>query len=372
MQLVFLDRSSLAYKDYAFIGKDFEIVMDLVVSQKSNFTINKESINAKIGDIAVLKERDFSYIGIIQSITQNTDKTSKVQLLDFKELFNIKVPIESFSGDICVLLKDLIKRAFISNSDTKQNLRYLSIDAKASIQGQLVYEDDSLVNIKELIEILSKTYGLIVKFKVLFLRGRFQRINVIIDEVSKTTKLRYDLKAIHDLKITDSDQYTINKVIFYPKKENMSYTWPMEYYLLKDGSVTHDKNDPNRFDYVNVDSQFYSDKDYETLQTKAIGMMVHSSTDHQITFNLSLDNNVFIPLSNMFLGFLVEFHSKDKIYYTLFTQIKYKNNFNECYLTLGEHRSSLTDKIKLLTKGGSGGTNVSINSAVANMDGGVY
>ena len=150
MQLVFLDRSTLAYKDYAFIGKEFEIVIDLVVSQKSNFSINKEDINAKVGDIAVLKEKDFSYIGIIQSIIKNPDKTCKVQLLDFKELFNIKVPIESYTGDICNLLKDLIKKAFISNSDTKQNLRYLSIEAKASVEGSLVYDEDSLVNIKRI------------------------------------------------------------------------------------------------------------------------------------------------------------------------------------------------------------------------------
>jgi hypothetical protein len=51
MQLVFLDRLNLAYKDYGYVDKDFDITLDLVIIQKSTFIINKTKLNASIGDI---------------------------------------------------------------------------------------------------------------------------------------------------------------------------------------------------------------------------------------------------------------------------------------------------------------------------------
>ena len=95
MELIFLSRGSLKYKDHALITSDFELIVDLVVNQKSNFTLNKEKINAEIGDIAILKDATLNYIGIIESIIVNPNKTIKVQLNDFKEIFNVKVPAEN-------------------------------------------------------------------------------------------------------------------------------------------------------------------------------------------------------------------------------------------------------------------------------------
>ena len=174
MELIFLSRGSLKYKDHALITSDFELIVDLVVNQKSNFTLNKEKINAEIGDIAILKDATLNYIGIIESIIVNPNKTIKVQLNDFKEIFNVKVPAENFSGDICIFLKNKIRQAFLDSSDSKQNLSYLTIDVNSSVQGSFAYDDDSFINILELISIVTKAYGIIVKYKVSFLRGRFQ------------------------------------------------------------------------------------------------------------------------------------------------------------------------------------------------------
>ena len=61
MKLIFLDRITLKYKDNAYVSSEFEIVLDSVVKQKSNFTVNKEEIKASVGDIVVLKEGKLSY-----------------------------------------------------------------------------------------------------------------------------------------------------------------------------------------------------------------------------------------------------------------------------------------------------------------------
>ena len=56
MELIFLSRGSLKYKDHALITSDFELIVDLVVNQKSNFTLNKEKINSIMQDVAVIAD----------------------------------------------------------------------------------------------------------------------------------------------------------------------------------------------------------------------------------------------------------------------------------------------------------------------------
>lgn len=350
MELIFLDRGTMHLKDHAFIGDKWELNIDMVVAQKSTFNLNTTSLNAEIGDLAILKEPGFNYIGVVEAIVQNDDKTIKVQLLDFKELFDMKVPVKSFTGDIVTYLVDLIKSAFISSGDSKQNLSYLTISPNASVQGALIYEDNKISNIKDVIEELTKTYHLVLKYKVGFIRGRFTSINIIIEKMDRTIKLRHDLKAISDVVITDSKQYSTNKVIFYPKVENEIHKEIVIFYLLKDGSVSKNDQDSRRYNYVKLDCSYYGDDDFDLLESKAINLMSTSTKEHQITFQMAMDNKVFKPLSNMFLGYKITFIGQRKTYNSFITQIKFKNNFDVCYLTLGEYRNSLTDKIKLLSK----------------------
>ena len=220
MKLIFLDRTTLRYKDNAYVSGEFEIVLDSVVKQKSNFTVNKETINAVVGDIAVLKEGKLSYIGIVQSITRNEDKTSKVQLSDFKEILGIKVPISSYSGNLCALLKSVIEKAFVSNADGRQNLKYLKVESLSDVEGTLSYDADTLIDIGDLIELLAKTYGIVVKHDVEFVRGRFSYIRITIEKETHLVKLRHDLKVITNLKIKESEEDVVNKCIFYPKEEH--------------------------------------------------------------------------------------------------------------------------------------------------------
>ena len=373
MKLIFLDRITLKYKDNAYVSSEFEIVLDSVVKQKSNFTVNKEEIKAGVGDIVVLKEGKLSYIGIVQAITLNDDKTSKVQLNDFKEIFNIKVPVSSFTGNVCKFLADTIKKAFVSNSDSKQNLRYLTVTYNSDIEGSFNYDADTLMNIEDLMETITKTYGVVIKYQVNFIRGRFSNIEIIIEEETHIVKLRHDLKAISNLKIKESEENVVNKCVFYPKEENEEHKKEVEYYLLTDGSITTNKDDERRFPYVNVESEFYSDSDFEKLESKAKEKLIKSSNDHQITFDLDVTNNVFVPLGNIFIGYFVEFYAPKRTYTTMLTQIKYKNTFASCTLTLGEQRTSLTDKIKMMNGGTSNNKSVvNVSTAITNFDGGIY
>lgn len=371
MRLLFLERSSLRYKDYAIVGNDFDLIIDSVVSQKSNFVVNKEEINADVGDVVVLNEKRLSFIGILESMTLNEDKTTLVQLLDFKEIFNIEIPISSFEGDLAGFLKETIEKTFCNSSDSMQNLSYLKINANTVINGSLTYPDDSLAKINDLIDLLTKSYGAVISFKTTFLRGRFENIVVDIDSNKCELSLRSDLAAISNLEIKQSEKDVVNKCVFYPKKDNTLHRDTTVFYLLTDGTISKEDITEKRYPSVNAKSGFYSDNEYDALESKAVGEMSSVSSDHQITFNLDADNFSFIPLNNLFLGNNVTFYHHGRKYNTILTQIRYKGNFNVASLTLGEQRNSLTDRIKMLSNGSSTSKTISVANT-ANTDGGTY
>ncbi len=374
MQLIFLDKNSLDYKDYGFVDNDFELIVDLVIPQKSSFVVNKENMQITIGDITILKEKNYSYVGLVETIELADKGKTKVQCKDFKELFNVKVPIKSFSGDVANFLSTTIATHFINNNDLYQNLSYLQIDLKVSKQGNLTFDDDNLMKITDLIELITKTYGINLHYKVEFKNGKFSKIVIIIDSTDKGIKLKSDFKAIRDLVINDSDEQMINKVVYYPKAENKTYKATKTYYLLTNGDITENKNEGNRYKNVSLSSFYYSDNEYSTLSTKARSEMIGSSLDHNITFMIHASNGLINPLENLFLGDYIEFYAKQKVYDSVVTQIKFKNSFNEAELTLGEYRIKLTEKIKILSKNvNSNIGNIAVSKGgITDLDGGVF
>ena len=123
MELVFLSREDLSVKDFGFFDSDYEIVLDSVVYQKSKFIINKESIKAEVGDIDFTRGLPFLFIGIIDAITNEESYKTCVEVNDFSSLFDTKVTVSSYSGDLCEFLKQLITKTFVNNSDN-YNINY--------------------------------------------------------------------------------------------------------------------------------------------------------------------------------------------------------------------------------------------------------
>ena len=105
-----------------------------------------------------------------------------------------------------------------------------------------------------------------------------------------------------------------------------------------------------RIKKVKSTSQFYSDNEYSSLYTKASTELLKSNLEHNIQFDVTIDNSIIVPFKNFNLGDFVEFITDKKTYSTMVTQIAIKGNLYECSVVLGEYRIKLTDKIKLLEK----------------------
>ncbi|MFA7105713.1 MAG: hypothetical protein WC154_00280 [Candidatus Izemoplasmatales bacterium] len=370
MKLIFLDRKTLAYKDNAYVGNQYEIVLDSVLIQRSTFSVNKTSINTVNGDILILKEASITYIGIVESIEEK-DIYTDVKSVDFREMFDVQIPVYSFSGDLVDYLYTLIEDNYINSSDSNQNLSYLYIVKESYIQGDMYYESDKIEKISTVTELLSKAYGIGYRFEVEYLRGRITGIKLRIVDVSLGIKIRSDLKAISNLTTNDSSSQLTNKVTYYPKTDNEVCKSIENFYLQTNGEITQAENSYLRYSTVMSKSYFYTDNDYDSLVIKARSEMVSSKLDHNITFTIDINNKIFRLFDNVNLGDYISFIHNGREYDTIISGIKFKNCLNYAQITLGEYRVKLTEKIQLLSKS-TKQSNTSVTITNNNLDGGEF
>jgi len=373
MQLIFLDRNTLVYKDNGYVDKTFEINLDLVIIQKSSFQVNKGNLNASIGDIVILKDSVIPYIGIVERLEVADLHKTMVHVLDFREMFSIDVPVQSYSGDLATYLENILLSHFKNSADEYQNLSYLSIVKDVSVNGELSFDPDKIMSLSSLMELITKTYGLRLSTDITYLRGRITGLVFKISEVTRGIKLKSNFSAIQDLVINDSSSQMINKLTYYPKIDNISHKEILNYFLLTNGEIIQDVNHSLRYKSVRAKSFTYSDLDYPLLITKARSEMITSKLDHNITFSIRTDNEVVRPMENMNLGDFVEFINNDKTYDSIVTSIIFINGFYQAYITLGEYRTKLTEKIQLLNKNvNSAVSNISISTGITDLDGGEF
>src|SRR5690554_6046488 len=125
MELVILDRLNFSVKDNVRVANEFEILHDLIVTQRSTFKVDKKKINAKVGDYLYVK-KDGLYFGIIESFIDENNY-QLISCYDFKEIFKVEVIANNYDGNLADYIEGIIRSTFITNSDTRQNLSYLQI-----------------------------------------------------------------------------------------------------------------------------------------------------------------------------------------------------------------------------------------------------
>lgn len=372
MELIILDHLDFTYKDHAFVDNDFEVVHDIVITQKSHFKINKNNLRVAIGDYVFIKEGS-GYFGIVENIED--EKTHLyISSVDFKELFQVEVLVESFNGNVAAYLEEIIRRTFLQNSDRNQNLNYLSISVETTKLGSFIFDADRVMTIYELLELANKMYGVYIKHEVVFNNGSFSGVLIRIVNVTRGLKIKADNLILEDLIINDSSKESTNKAIYYPKKSNLYFKDTVIYYLLTDGTITKDNNSQLRYPKVISKVETYSDNDYLDLDTKVKSVLSVDKTDHQISFMIQKKNHSFDVFRTLDIGDFVEFIYNGKRYDSLVTGIKYVNTFEVATITLGEYRLKLTEKIQILSKNvNSKVGNVTVNNTgYSDLDGGEF
>ncbi len=351
MQLIFLSEQDLTVLDYGYATDEYEIVLDALVPQKSSFVVNKQSLKAGIGDLLLVKENGYPYVGIITSIEKDNKDRTKVKTKDFLSLFDVEVPLPtSFSGNSAQFIVNLVNNTFKYSGDTFQNVSYLETAIEVVKNCSLTYEADTKENILDLVEEFSKTYGIRLEYEVVIQNGKFYRIKVKVVAAKIGITMKSTLGTITDLNVNDTNEISLNKVYYIPKAENTQHTNQVIYYLTNDGQVVTTAPALKRIQKVKMKYEFYGDKDYDSLLTKATKALVDSSLEHSITFNFSFHTNQIEALKNLKVGAIVRFITEKKTYDTIVSKMEFKGTFNVAKVTLGEYRLSLTDKLKLFDR----------------------
>lgn len=351
MEVIFLNEQNLDVKDHAICTDDFEIVLDALIPQKSKFSVAKHSLNVEISDLLVVRDGGYFYVGIITSISFDNNNLTKIETQDYLSILDVEVPLpQSFTGNLGNFLYRIIEENYKTSTDAYQNISYLDISVEAYKQVTLSYDVDTKENILDLIEEFSKTHGIRVCYDIVIENGKFSKIKLRIVESDIGIKIKAGLGIITDLVVNDINENSLNKVIFLPKSDNEQYHGTVIYYLQTNGTITTESVLALRFPKVKFKYEYYSDKDYPNLLTKATKLLIDSSLKHNITFNFSFFKNKIDYLSDLKIGTFVEFLSNDKVYETIVTKMVYKGTLNVAEITLGEYRVSLTDKLKLLDR----------------------
>lgn len=342
MNLLIYSRENLTFKENLPI-ESFEVTLDTLINSESSFVIAGGSGSASQEDIAILHEERFFYIGIVSKISSEGIKT-KINTVHFNAVLEAEFVTRTFlRGLYGNHIKTIITETLINSDDPLQNMSYLEVANESTAQGSIVVFKPEVTTIAEFIKELNVSKGLRIETRLGIVEGKITHLKMVVVPTIKTMKLRYDLALLRNLSINEDGGSPLNKVILYG--EDLA---TLSYYLLSNGNVTADANHALRIKPVNYSYVEYQSDD--TPLTVAKKELIKDRFLHAITFDVALDNQIFAPFNNVFLGDEIVFITETKMIPTVVSQMTFKNTLKQCSIILGEHRMKLTEKLKMIER----------------------
>lgn len=272
------DYKDFSVKDIVEIA-DYEINIDEETNANSIIKVLKKT-TAKSNDIiAVKKNNDVVYWGVVQEI-QNEDGR---QLYEYTtkyitNLFDRNIKLENEELIKTTGVEDFIAKVitdnFISNEDTFINKTYLQINVLTHTPKQTSVSNvqDGIYNLHTWITNCTQNYDIVYNFSI-------ENKKLVITIENKTyTKELIDTQAQAILNYTEVFETDIvSKVIV------LTATNTYILYLLNDRTTTTDKTNVNRAE-GKIETVYT--ENYEDAPQKALDVMKANSYNHNITFNL--------------------------------------------------------------------------------------
>ena len=271
------DYYTFKVKDVVEIS-DYELNIDEETNANSFINILKKT-SAKARDIvAVKKNNDVVYWGIIDNIENEDGKQLYQYTLKYiTNLFNQNIKLENENIIKTTGIEDFIKKAinsnFIQNSDTFVNINYLELQVKTHTpkQTSVTNMENGIYNLHTWMTNCTQNYNVVYDFQI------------VGNKLVMTIEIKDYKKELIDVNAQPISNYSevfetniVSKVIV------LTSTNTYTLYLLNDRTTTTNKNNPNRA-AGRVETVFT--ENYEDAPQKALDVIRANTYNHNITFN---------------------------------------------------------------------------------------
>lgn len=261
MNLLIYDKLDFTFKEALNLSSDYRIILDLVINQSSYFVTNHTAALAKVGDIVILHERSFFYIGTITGIELTDIGQVKIIAVDYLTSLDFTIQIMPFSGNIGAELIRYLNEVLLINSDVYQNRPFLKLVNESNVEGKISNEEDKLTKFSDFYTQIYKEHKVRLQLRLGIVKGTITHLKVIAIHASNETILSSNFPMIRNLAISDNKATNINKITFIPSVKNTLYTTQESFYLLADGTISTDKNSSLRILDVVEKKSIYKDDD---------------------------------------------------------------------------------------------------------------
>ena len=349
-----IKRQTLEIRDFSNVI-DLELNVDLLLPKVSLATLSK-IIDINEGDLILIVDADTNdqiFLGVIAKNEINNG-TQQISFRQFNDYFELSVVFEDYDGKLGNLVTQILNDNYINSPDPKINVDYFIIVDETDIDFILEINEEGgdgrfeFENFNKILYNLFRSNYFYIEPKLIFNSDGSKNIQLTYKQLSQpiTQKnLNINLTNIVDVDIntTFADLFTRADLIReneLPEPENFDY-----YYLLKNGDVTDDPNNPNRIETINNVIFIYDDQlTDDEIQQLAEQLLQGNQFSHLVEIEIK-DNNTFQLDNDVFLGDLVTLYGiQDEPLNSILTGYVFTNSgFN--ILNFGVVRLDLTDQL---------------------------
>ncbi len=337
MRVIIYDKQTFEFKDALEVSSDYQIILDIVLNQNSYFVTNHSSSHAVVGDIIILHERSFFYVGSITNIEITDFGQVKITSVDYLTSLDFEISIREYSGNIGTEVIRYINEEYLDNEDNHQNRPFLKLVNELDVVGKISEKADQLTQFSNFVRDIYKEFKVRLQVRLGIVGGKITHIKITTLSHNNEFTLSSNNPMIRGLNISDKKEVSVNKITFIPNKENIVHTFKESFYLLNDYSITSEKDDAKRITQVVEKKKMYKDSDLKG------NIYTHKFQSGQIKTTAGT-----ITLGNI------------SWYQSAATYIGFDNTANERGVQIGSSGNPNTDYFYIATPISSFGTNIKI------------
>lgn len=331
----------LVTKDIVEIA-DYEITIDEETNAKSTIKVLKET-TAKAKDIiAVKKNNEVVYWGMIDEIQNEDGKNSFTYVTKyFTNIFDRKIKLTNESTIRTTGIEDFLVNTmrdyFISIlGDSKASIHFLStaVTTHTPKQISVTNVENQIYNFHTWLTNCNQMYSIMVKPSVIKSSNRYYlRLTIGIESLN-TELVDTNAQNISNYTEVFETDVMAKVIVLYDKVDGQEQSGTYTLYLKTDRTTTTNSNDPDRAE-GNITTVYT--ENYEDANQTALDVMKGNEYNHNITFNY----DKYIPQ-----GTPIAIKTKNQIIYnTYISSVKITQNKFYEYIC-GNIRINFIDKLK--------------------------